>query len=117
MNKLKPIKTEQEYDAVLKRIDDIFDAEPGTPEGDELETWFIFVEAYEAVHHQIQAPDPIEAIKYIMAEKGLKNKDLEPFIGHKSRVSELLNRKRGLTIDMARRLFKGLGISAETLLS
>ena len=113
---IRPIRTEQDYDTALARIEEIWDAEPGTQESDELDLLSILVEAYEEEHHPIDPPDPIEAIKFRMEQMGLTRKDLEPFIGHRGRVAEVLNRKRGLSIDMIRNLSEGLGIPADVLI-
>jgi HTH-type transcriptional regulator / antitoxin HigA len=113
---LRPIKTEQEYDAALAAIERLFDAEPGIANGDALEVLTLFVDAYEAEHYAIEAPDPVEAILYYVESRGLSRRDLEPFIGSRSRVSEVLNRKRPLTLAMIRRLHVGLGIPAEILI-
>jgi HTH-type transcriptional regulator/antitoxin HigA len=112
---INPIKTEADYEAALARIETLWGAEPDTPEGDELEVLFTLVEAYEARHYPIEPPDPIEAIKFAMEHKNLTRKDLEPYIGSRGRVSEVLNRKRGLSIEMIRSLHKGLGIPLESL--
>lgn len=113
---IKPIRTENEYEEALAQIDAIFDSQPGTPEGDLLEVLTILVEAYEEDHYPIAPPDPIEAIEFHMERLGLTRRDLEPFIGSRARVSEILNRRRPLTIAMIRRLQVGLGIPAEILL-
>jgi HTH-type transcriptional regulator / antitoxin HigA len=115
MNKL--IETEAEYEAALTRIDHIFDATPGTPEEKELKLLVLLVRHYEAGKHPVPNPDPIEAIKTRMDDLGLKDKDLIPYLGDKTTVSRILNRRRGLTIAMARRLYQGLGIPAEVLLA
>jgi HTH-type transcriptional regulator/antitoxin HigA len=113
---IRPIKTETDYQAALDEIDRLFDAAPDTPEGDRLEVLATLVEAYEDRHYAIPLPDPIEAIKYYMASRGLSRRDLEPHIGNRGRVSEILNRKRPLSIEMIRRLHAGLGIPAEVLI-
>lgn len=113
---IEPVRTEEDYDAALARIEEIWDAGPGTPESDELDILAILVEAYEREHHPIDPPDPIEAIKFRMDQMGLTRKDLEPFIGHRGRVAEVLNRRRGLSLDMIRNLSEGLGIPAEVLI-
>ena len=113
----KLIETEKEYDAALKRIEQIFNTASGTPEEKELKLLVLLVEQYEAENHPITNPDPIEAIKIRMEDLGLKDKDLIPFIGDKATVSRILNRHRSLTIEMARKLHKGLGIPAEVLLA
>lgn len=112
---LKPIKTENDYRTALKRLEEIFDAEPNTPEGDELEILGLMVDDYENKFYPIEAPDPIEAIKIRMEEMNLKQKDLVPEIGGKSQVSEILSRKRRLTVDMIRKLAVRLNLSANLL--
>ncbi|ABQ28079.1 helix-turn-helix domain-containing protein [Geotalea uraniireducens] len=113
---IKPIKNEVDYEATLKEIEFLFDAAPDTPEGDRLEVLTTLVEAYEERHYSIPMPDPIEAILYHMDSRGLTRRDLEPYIGSRARVSEVLNRKRPLTMEMIRNLHKGLGIPAEVLI-
>ena len=113
---LKPIKTEADYRAALKRLDEIFDALPGSSESDELEILGLMVDDYENKHYPIEAPDPIEAIKIRMEEMQLRQVDLIPEIGGKSRVSEVLNRKRRLTVDMIRKLVTRLNLSSEILI-
>ena len=112
---IKPIKNEQDYEEILAHIDHLMDAQPDTQEMDELEVLTTLVEAYEAKHYAIEAPDPIEAIKFRMEQEGLKQKDLVGIVGSKSRVSEVLNRKRKLTIEMIRNLHKTLHIPVESL--
>jgi HTH-type transcriptional regulator/antitoxin HigA len=112
---IKPIKTEKDYNAALKEIENLFEAEPGTEEADRLEILSTLVEAYEDEHYDIPAPDPIEAIKYFMESRGLTRADLEAYIGSRARVSEILNRKRPLTLSMIQRLNSELGIPAELL--
>jgi HTH-type transcriptional regulator/antitoxin HigA len=112
----KIIKNEADYDGALTRIDELMDADPGTPDGDELELLVTLVELYEKKVHPIGLPDPIEAIKFRMEQAGLKQKDLIPFIGSRSKVSEVLSRQRPLSIAMIRKLHEGLGIPAEVLL-
>ena len=116
---LKILKTEKDYDKALSRIDELMELNPklGTPESDELEILALLVEKYEELNWNIETPDPIEAIKYRMEEMNLKQKDLIPYIGNKSKVSELLNRKISLSLTMVRNLSKALHIPAETLLS
>jgi HTH-type transcriptional regulator/antitoxin HigA len=113
---IKLIKTEADYEAALEEIERLFDAAPDTPEGARLEVLTTLVEAYEDKHYSIPLPDPIEAIEYYMESRGLSRRDLEPYIGNRGRVSEILNRKRPLSIEMIRRLHAGLGISAEVLI-
>lgn len=112
---IKPIKTETEYDEALHRFEAIFDASPDTEEGNEAEILSLLIEDYEDQYYPIEAPDPIEAIKIRMEEMNLNQKDLVGVIGGKSRVSEVLNRKRKLTVDMIRELEKSLNISASVL--
>ena len=113
---LKPIKTEADYREALNRLEEIFDAKPGTHESDELEILGLMVDNYENNHYSIEAPDPIEAIKIRMEEMNLKQVDLIPEIGGKSRVSEILNRKRRLTVDMIRKLGTRLNLSYNLLI-
>jgi HTH-type transcriptional regulator/antitoxin HigA len=112
---IRPIKTEEDYIATLNQIESLMDAKPNTPQMDELEVLTTLVEAYEAQHYVIDAPDPIEAIKFRMEQEGLKQKDLVSIVGSKSRVSEILNKKRKLTIEMIRNLHKQLHIPVESL--
>lgn len=113
---IKPIKTEMDYDNALSEIDRLFDAELDTPEGDRLDILVTLVEAYEAKHWPIGAPDPIEAIKFRMEQMSLSRKDLEPLIGSRGRVSEVLSGKRSLSLKMIKNLHKELHIPAEVLL-
>jgi HTH-type transcriptional regulator/antitoxin HigA len=115
--KLKPIKTEVDYRNALERIEVIFDAQIDTKEGDEAEILSLLIENYENEHYPIEAPDPIEAIKIRMEELNMRQKDLVGIIGGKSRVSEILNRKKRLTVDMIRDLEKLLQISASVLVN
>lgn len=113
---IRPIKNDADYQAALKEIERLFDAAPATPEGDCLEVWTTLVEAYEDEHYHIPAPEPVDAIIYHMESRGLSPQDLEPYIGSRPRVAEVLSRKRALTIDMIRQLHAGLGISADVLI-
>ncbi len=113
---IKPIKTEADYLEALAEIEQLMDAEPGTPEADRLDVLATLVEAYEERHSPIPRPDPIEMLIYFMESRGLSRRDLEPFIGGRGRVSEVLNRKRPLTLEMIRRLHEGLGLPAEVLI-
>lgn len=113
---VRPIKSEADYRAALAEIEQLFDSSPGTREGDRLEVLTTLVEAYEKRHYSVPAPDPIEAIKYHMESRGLSRGDLEPYIGSRARIAEILNRKRPLSLEMIRRLHNGLGIPAETLI-
>ena len=114
---LKILKTEKDYDKALNRIDELMELNPkiGTKESDELEILVLLVEKYEEINWNISTPDPIEAIKYRMEEMNLKQKDLVPYIGNKSKVSELLNRKISLSLSMVRNLSEGLHIPLEIL--
>jgi HTH-type transcriptional regulator/antitoxin HigA len=113
---IKPIKTEADYQGALAEIERLFDAAPGTPDGDALDVWTTLVEQYEDLHEAIPLPDPIEALLSHMESRGLSRRDLEPYLGSRARVAEVLNRKRPLSIEMIRRLHKGLGISADVLI-
>jgi HTH-type transcriptional regulator / antitoxin HigA len=114
--RIKPIKTEADYREALKEIERIFDTAPGTRQGDRLEVLTTLVEAYEEKHFRIPLPDPVEAILHYLESRGLTRRHLEPYIGSRARVSEVLNRKRPLTMEMIRNLHKGLGIPAEVLI-
>lgn len=113
--KLKPIRTEQDYQNALKRLDLIFDAPINTKAGDEAEILSLLIEHYENEFYPIEAPDPIEAIRIRMEELNIRQKDLVGIIGGKSRVSEILNRRKRLTVDMIRALEQKLHISASVL--
>lgn len=112
---LKPIRTEKDYELALNRLEKIFDAKPGTKEGDELEILALIIEDYEDKHYPIDPPDPIEAIKFRMEQMNMNQSDLAVIIGHKSRASEILNKKRKLTLSMIRKLNKKLNIPTEVL--
>lgn len=114
---IKPLKNEQNYDDALARIDQLMDSELGSPEGDELDVLSVLVEKYEDVNHPIEAPNPIEAIRFKMEQFGLKDKDLIEYIGQSGRVSEVMSYKRKLTLTMIRNLEKGLNISAKSLIA
>ncbi len=113
---IKPIKTDADYRAVLKEIEMLMTAEPDTAEGEKLDVLVTLVEAYEQKHYPLDLPDPVEAIKFEMEQKGLTVKDLEPMIGKSNRVYEVLNYKRSLTLKMIWRLHEQLGIPAESLI-
>jgi len=113
--KLRPIKNEEDYRSALQRLEVIFDAPIDTVEGDEAEILSLLIENYENIHYPIEAPDPIEAIKIRMEEMNIKQKDLVGVIGGKSRVSEVLHRKKKLTVEMIRALEEMLNISATIL--
>lgn len=114
---IKPIKTEADYRESLKRLELIFDAAIGTPESDEADVLGLMIDEYEKKHYPIETPDPIEAIKIRMEEMHLKQVDLVDAIGGKSRVSEILNRKRKLTVDMIRNLNRRLNLSPGLLIN
>lgn len=113
---LRPLKTEADYKEALAEIESVFNAEANTPEADRLDVLAMLVEAYEEEHYPIPAPDPVAALEYYMDSRGLTRRDLEPYLGSRARVAEVLNRKRGLSIEMIRRLHQGLGISADILI-
>jgi HTH-type transcriptional regulator/antitoxin HigA len=114
---IRPIKTDKDFERALKRLDVIFDASPNTKEGDEAEILSLLIENYENQFYPIEAPDPIEAIKIRMEEMNIKQKDLVGVIGGKSRVSEILNKKKRLTVDMIRKLEEMLHLSSSILVS
>ena len=114
--KLKPIKTEQDYNQVLERLEEIFDAEPNTKEGDELEILGILIEKYENEKFPIELPDPIEAVKFRMEQLNYSQNVLAEVIGLKSRASEILNKKRKLSLEMIRKLSEKLHIPSEVLI-
>lgn len=116
MENIKLIKTEEDYKEALKLADELFDAKPDTPEGDKLELIVTLIEIYEKEHFPIDNPTPIEAIKFRMDQMGLLPKDLVPFIGSKSKVSEILSGKRTLSLNMIRQLASGLNIPVEVLI-
>jgi HTH-type transcriptional regulator / antitoxin HigA len=113
---IRPIRNEEDYDAALAEVDALMDARPGTPEGDRLDVLVTLIEAYEARHWSIDTPDPIEAIRIRMEQKNLRQCDLEPMIGSRGRVSEVLSGKRSLTLPMIRRLAQGLDLRADVLI-
>jgi HTH-type transcriptional regulator/antitoxin HigA len=113
---LKPIRTEADYEAALEEVGRLWGAKSGTAEGDRLDVLATLVDVYEAQHYPMDPPDPIEAIRFRMEQQGLTRKDLEPLIGNRGRVAEVMNRKRGLSIEMIRNLHEQLGISAEILI-
>ncbi len=112
---IHPIKTEDDYNNTMLRIDALMDALPGTEEGDELDVLATLVEAYERDHFPIESPDPVEAILFRMEQMGIDRKALEPFLGGRNRVSEVLNRKRNLSMRQIRKLHDGLNIPLENL--
>jgi HTH-type transcriptional regulator/antitoxin HigA len=114
---IKPIKSDEDLRMAFKRLEIVFQAQEGTPEADEMEVLVTLIEAYEQKHYPIRAADPVEAIKFRMEQQGLTQKDLEPFIGSSGRVSEVLNHKRRLSLQMVKKLHDGLHIPYESLLS
>ncbi|MDP1842631.1 MAG: helix-turn-helix domain-containing protein [Sediminibacterium sp.] len=114
--KLRPIKTKKDYQNALLRLEQIFDAKPGSAEGDELEILGILIDKYEKMHHPIDFPDPIEAIKFRMEQLGYNQSDLANVVGLKSRASEILNKKRKLTLEMIRNLHEALNIPTDVLI-
>jgi HTH-type transcriptional regulator/antitoxin HigA len=115
-SELRPIRTETDYEAALAEVGRLWGAKSGTPTGDRLDVLVTLIEAYEDKHYPMDPPDPIEAIRFRMEQQGLTRKDLEPMIGTRNRIAEVLNRKRGLSIEMIRSLHDKLGISAEVLI-
>ena len=113
---IKPIRAKRDYEAALKEVERLWGAKAGTPEGDGLDVLATLIDAYEAEHYPMDPPDPVEAIKFRMEQQGLTRRDLEEIIGTRTRIAEVLNRKRGLSITMIRRLHERLGISAEVLI-
>ncbi|MEX2048501.1 MAG: helix-turn-helix domain-containing protein [Gemmatimonadota bacterium] len=113
---VRPIRGERDYEAALEEVDGLMDAAPGSLEGERLDILVTLIEAYEARHWAIDAPDPIEAIHLRMQQQDLSRRDLEPMIGSRARVSEILTRKRALTLPMIRRLSTGLGLPADVLI-
>ena len=114
---IKPIRSKKDHARALARIEALWDAAPGTPRGDELDVLTTLVEAYERRAYPVDPPDPIEAIKFRMEQAGMDRSDLEPYIGSRARVSEVLSRKRALSISMIRKLHKALGIPPTVLIS
>jgi HTH-type transcriptional regulator/antitoxin HigA len=113
---IKPIRTKREYKAALKEIERLWGAKAGTRDGDRLDVLATLIDGYETQRYPMDSPDPIEAIKFRMEKQGLTRRDLEEIIGKRTRVAEVLNRKRGLSIAMIRGLHERLGISAEVLI-
>lgn len=116
MADVRPIRSKRDYEAALAEIERLWGAKAGTPKGDRLDVLATLIDAYESQHYPMDPPDPIEAIKFRMEQQGLTRRDLEQIIGTRTRIAEVLNRKRGLSIGMIRRLHDRLGISAEVLI-
>lgn len=113
---VKPIRSEADYEAALAEIERLWGAKAGTPKGDRLDVLATLIDVYEAEHYPMVPPDPVEAIKFRMEQQGLTRRDMEDIIGTRTRIAEVLNRKRALSIGMIRRLHERLGISAEVLI-
>src|SRR3954468_13349615 len=113
---LKPIRTKADYKNALAELERLWGAKSGTPKGDRLDVLATLIDAYETRHYPMDPPDPVKTIQFRMEQQGLSRKDLEPLIGTRARVAEVMNRKRSLSIDMIRRLHEQLGISAEVLI-
>jgi HTH-type transcriptional regulator / antitoxin HigA len=113
---VKPIRTKRDYEAALKEVERLWGAKTGTRDGDRLDVLATLIHAYETEHYPMDPPDPIEAIKFRMEQQGLTRRDLEEIIGTRTRIAEVLNGKRGLSVGMIRRLHERLGISAEVLI-
>ena len=116
MDEIKPIRSEADYETALAEVERLWGARSGTPEGDRFDVLATLIDAYESEHDPVDPPDPIEAIKFRMEQQGLTRKDLEGILGSRTRIAEVLNRRRGLSINMIRRLHEKLGISAEVLI-
>ena len=113
---IRPLRTKRDYQAALKEAEALWDARAGSRSADRLEVLVLLIQAYEAVHYPIPDPDPIDFLHHMMEARGLSRKDLEPFIGSRARVAEVLNRVRPLSLEMIRRLAVGLKIPAEVLI-
>jgi len=113
---IKPIRTKKDHQSALNEVEKLFDAKPKTKRGDRLDVLTTLIEVYEEKHHKIDFPDPVDAINYWVESRGLERKDLEKYIGSRARVSEILNRKRRLSLEMIQRLNIGLHIPAEILI-
>ncbi|MGZ5172069.1 MAG: helix-turn-helix domain-containing protein [Burkholderiales bacterium] len=113
---LRPLKTKRDYQAALKEADNLWSARPGSKDADRLEVLVLLIQAYESVHYPVPDPNPIDFLHHVMEARGLSRKDLEPFIGSRARVAEVLNRIRPLSLEMIRRLAAGLKIPADVLI-
>lgn len=113
---IKPIKTERDYRHAMKELETLIDAPANSPKGDRLDILATLIDAWEQKHYPIDPPDPVDAIRFAMEQRGLTRRDLEPFLGSRARVAEILNHKRPLTLRMIRKLHTGLGIPAEVLI-
>lgn len=112
---LRPIRNEEDYETALEEIEELWDSPAGTAEADRLDILVMLVEAYEAEHYPIPEPDPIALILHVMEARGLTRRDMEPYLGSRARVSEVLNRRRPLSLEMIRKLQRGLGLPADVL--
>src|SRR3954447_6625787 len=115
MVEVRPIRSEDDYEAALAEVERLIEARPGTAEGDRLDVLVTLVQAYEAEHHPVEAPDPIALLQFVMEQRGLDRAALQPMIGNRGRVSEVMARKRPLTLPMIRRLQAALGLPADAL--
>jgi len=115
MMTIRPIRNEEDYETALEEIETLWNATPNSPKADRLDVLVLLVEAYEEEHYPIPPPDPIDMILHVMDARGLTRRDMEPYLGTRARVSEILNRRRPLTLTMIRRLQRGLGIPADIL--
>lgn len=115
-NDLKPVRTKADYEAALAEVERLWGAKRGTPKGDRLDVLATLIDVYETKHYPMDPPDPVKAIRFRMEQQGLTRKDLEPMIGPRNRVADVLNRKRSLSIEMIRQLHDRLGISADILI-
>jgi HTH-type transcriptional regulator/antitoxin HigA len=113
---VKPLRSEADYEKAMREVEKLWGAKAGTPKGDRLDVLATLIDAYETEHYPMDPPDPIEAIKFRMEQQGLTRRDLEEIIGTRTRIAEVLNRRRGLSISMIRRLHDRLGISADVLI-
>lgn len=116
MNDVKPIRSEADYEAALADVERLWGAKAGTTKGDRLDVLATLIDVYESEHYPMDPPDPIEAIKFRMEQQNLTRKDLEGIVGSRTRIAEVLNRRRGLSIGMIRRLHEKLGISTDILI-
>lgn len=115
MVEVSPIRTDDDYETALAEVERLIQAGPGTPEGDRLDVLVTLIQAYEAEHHPVEAPDPIALLQFVMEQRGLDRTALQPMIGNRGRVSEIMSRKRPLTLTMIRRLQVALGLPADVL--
>jgi HTH-type transcriptional regulator/antitoxin HigA len=112
---IKPLHTKTDYRNALQKVERLWDAPEGSPEAEQLEVWVLLIQDYESRHYPVPDPNPIAFLEHVMEARGLTRKDLEPFIGTRARVAEVLNRQRALTLEMIRRLSAGLKLPADVL--